>query len=75
MNSDPTRKTGALLNVAVEVSSCEEDVEKIFEKLNTGMFSYFNRHRGLFSMENPITKLYMNKLVLNEVFAAEKDVA
>lgn len=39
------------------------------------MFSYFNRHRGLFSMENPITKSYTNRLVLNEVFVAEKDVA
>lgn len=29
----------------------------------------------MFSIENPITKELMNKLCLNEVFVAEKDVA
>ena len=75
MNSDTDRKTGALLNAAIEHKDKDEQVKRLFEKLNTGMFSYFNRHRGLFSMENPITKSYTNRLVLNEVFVAEKDVA
>eukprot|EP00349_Pseudokeronopsis_sp_Brazil_P006129 CAMPEP_0202959612 /NCGR_PEP_ID=MMETSP1396-20130829/3798_1 /ASSEMBLY_ACC=CAM_ASM_000872 /TAXON_ID= /ORGANISM="Pseudokeronopsis sp., Strain Brazil" /LENGTH=77 /DNA_ID=CAMNT_0049678275 /DNA_START=409 /DNA_END=642 /DNA_ORIENTATION=+ len=29
----------------------------------------------MLQMENPISKKYMNKLFLNEIFAAEKDVA
>ena len=75
MNSDPSRKTGALLNASIEYKDMDEQIKRLFEKLNTGLFSYFNRHRGLFSMENPITKSYTNRLVLNEVFVAEKDVA
>ena len=63
------------MNAAIDHKDREEQVKRVFEKLNTGMFSYFNRHRGLFSMENPITKSYTNRLVLNEVFVAEKDVA
>ena len=33
------------------------------------------RSRAMFSLENPITHQFINKLCLNEVFAAEKDAA
>jgi NAD kinase len=35
----------------------------------------FNRNRSLFKTENPVTGQEINRLCLNEVFAAEKDVS
>jgi NAD kinase len=43
--------------------------------MQNGAFNYFHRSRALFSIENPITNTFTNKLCLNEVFVAEKDVA
>lgn len=35
----------------------------------------FYRNRALFKIENPVTNIEIQKLCLNEVFAAEKDVS
>jgi NAD kinase len=43
--------------------------------MQSNAFKYFYRSRAIFSIENPITNTFTNKLCLNEVFVAEKDVA
>ncbi len=47
----------------------------MLEDIKMGKFTTFYRTRAMLSMENPITKEFKNKLCLNEIFAAEKDVA
>ena len=47
----------------------------MLENIQTDNFKTFNRSRALFSIENPITASFTNKLYLNEIFVAEKDVA
>ena len=75
VNSDPKRRTGALLNVRINYENREKEIQKLFECLQHKKFEFYNRSRALFSIENPITMQYTNKLCLNEVFAAEKDVS
>jgi NAD kinase len=75
INSDPTRRTGALCNLAINYENREEDMPKMIEKIQNEAFKYFYRSRAIFSIENPITNTFTNKLCLNEVFVAEKDVA
>ena len=51
----------------------EKQIERIFDNLEKENFEYFYRQRLNFSMESPVTGELTNKLVLNEIFVAEKD--
>ena len=75
INSDPRRRTGALCNLGMLYDSREKMIPKIYEDLYCGQYSTFYRTRALFRHLNPITKVETQKLCLNEVFAAEKNVA
>lgn len=75
VNSDPTRRTGALLNTHFDFEQREEVIPKILEDLQKENFEYRYRNRGLFTLQNQLTGCDLNKLCLNEVFTAEKDVS
>lgn len=76
INSDPTRRTGFLTNVGIEHMFMKKQVKLIMDMLNSGVnIEYFYRTRGLFEISDPVTGMMTQKLCLNEVFAAEKDVS
>ena len=75
INSDPLRRTGALLNTEVAQHEMDTKVPSILEALLEGRYSYFSRTRGLVEIECPMQKLHVTRLCLNEIFAAEKDVS
>ena len=73
INTDPTRSIGFLCNNKIYNDTKEKQIERIFDNLDKENFEYFYRQRLNFSIENPLTGETTNKLVLNEIFAAEKD--
>ena len=75
INSDPSRRTGALLNECLQLDRIDEQVPEILRGLQARDYKEFYRNRALFSCENQVTKALTQKLCLNEVFAAEKDVS
>ncbi|CDW73590.1 nad kinase domain-containing protein 1-like [Stylonychia lemnae] len=75
INSDPTRRTGALCNESLIFQEREQQIPVIIEQILAGEYSSFYRNRAWFTIENPVTGMQTNKLCLNEVFAAEKDVS
>lgn len=73
LNTDPSRSIGFLCNNKIYNDMKEKQIEKIIENLEKENFEYFYRQRINFSMESPMTGEITNKLVLNEIFTAEKD--
>lgn len=51
----------------------QEQLEKIFSQLDKENFDYFYRQRINFHYENLLTGEVVDKLSLNEIFAAEMD--
>jgi NAD kinase len=75
LNSDPQRRTGALLNADITYDKREELIPRLVEDLMLNQFEYYYRTRALFEIDNQKTGESISKLCLNEVFAAEKDVS
>lgn len=73
LNTDPSRSIGFLCNNKIYNDMKEKQIERIFDNLEKENFEYFYRQRLNFSMESPTTGERVNKLVLNEIFVAEKD--
>lgn len=73
INTDPTRSIGFLCNNKIYNDTKEKQIERIFDNLDKQNFEYFYRQRINFKIGNPMTGEVTNKLVLNEIFAAEKD--
>jgi NAD+ kinase len=73
LNTDPSRSIGFLCNNKIYNDMKEKQIEKIIENLEKENFEYFYRQRINFCMESPMTGEITNKLVLNEIFTAEKD--
>lgn len=73
LNTDPSRSIGFLCNNKIYNDVKEKQIEKLFDNLEKENFEYFYRQRVNFSMESPTTGERINKLVLNEIFVAEKD--
>jgi NAD kinase len=73
LNTDPSRSIGFLCNNKIYNDMKEKQVERIFDNLEKENFEYFYRQRINFTMEAPLTGETTSKLVLNEIFAAEKD--
>jgi len=74
LNTDPSRSIGFLCNKKIYSEMKEKHIERIFEHLEKENFEYFYRQRCNFHMESPRLEKPINKLCLNEVFVAEKDV-
>lgn len=72
VNSDPSRRTGALLNVEIRQETMAIHVARIMDTIQEGRYSTFYRTRALFEIDGPQK---ISKLCLNEIFAAEKDVS
>lgn len=53
----------------------ESSVPRLIEDLMNEQYTYFYRTRAMFEFEQPKLGAVTNKLCLNEVFAAEKDVS
>ena len=64
-----------MLNAAVQQTEIDDKAAQILDDLVEGQFEYFNRTRALFEIDCPQTSSRINKLCLNEVFSAEKDVS
>lgn len=73
INTDPSRSSGFLCNNKIYNDMKEKQIERIFNNLEKENFEYFYRQRINFAMTSPVTGEVTNKLVLNEIFAAEKD--
>jgi NAD kinase len=52
----------------------EKHIKSIFEHLEQQNFEYFYRQRLNFQMDSPWLEKPVQKLILNELFVAEKDV-
>jgi NAD+ kinase len=74
LNTDPSRSIGFLCNKKIYNDMKEKHIKSIFEHLEQKNFEYFYRQRQCFHMASPLLKDPINKLVLNELFVAEKDV-
>lgn len=56
INSDPTRRTGALTNVGIEHRFMHKQINLMVKSLLHDMnFEYFYRTRGLFEIDNLVT--------------------
>ena len=75
INSDPTRRTGALLNAQIDSRFMNDQAPRLVEDLISNQFGYYYRTRAVFEIDNPVQGTSLSKLSLNEVFAAEKDVS
>ena len=73
LNTDPSRSIGFLCNNKIYNDMKEKQIEKLFDNLEKENFEYFWRQRLNFKLQNPYTGETTNKLVLNEIFTAEKD--
>jgi len=73
LNTDPSRSSGFLCNAKIYNDMKEKNIERIFHNLEKENFEYFYRTRVNFHTHQD--DKVINKLALNEVFCAEKDVA
>lgn len=74
LNTDPSRSSGHLCNKKVRYEEKDKIIPSILENLDKGNFEYFYRQRLNFHMEDQKTGEKIDRLVLNEIFAAEIDV-
>jgi NAD kinase len=52
INSDPTRRTGALLNAEIDFKNQDIQIPRLLEDICAQNFEYFYRTRALFEIEN-----------------------
>ena len=52
INSDPTRRTGALLNADIDFKNQDIQIPRLLEDICAQNFEYFYRTRALFEIEN-----------------------
>jgi NAD+ kinase len=75
INTDPQRSVGCLCNRKVFFANKDRDIDTLFKHFERENFEYFTRQRLLFEMEQQVTGIKQRHLSLNEIFAAEKEVA
>jgi NAD+ kinase len=75
INTDPQRSVGCLCNRKVFFANKDRDIDTLFKHFERENYEYFTRQRLLFEMEQQVTGIKQRHLCLNEIFAAEKEVA